>query len=221
MSKTEIETALGAVKSAVFCQTTEESQSYYDVWSQHYDNDTSTLGSLSTIKITEMFSKHVTDLNNCQVLDLGGGTGRVSYNLRNRIHFKGDIDILDANMNMLYEANQKDINFRNILRHFVNENGNLPMGDEMYDVVVSSGTFLPNHIPVTSIFGIINVIKRGGLLLFTRRLKTTEGYGQQFVENVEKLCSEKKLKYVDHIEYVHFTNTEDKFSSGCFVYQRL
>nr|XP_004227099.1 uncharacterized protein LOC101243204 [Ciona intestinalis] len=221
MSNTEIETALEAVKSAVFCQTTEESQSYYDVWSKRYDSDTSTLGSLSTIKITEMFSKHVTDLSNCQVLDLGGGTGRVSYNLRNRIHLKGDIDILDANMNMLYEANQKDINFRNILRHFVTENGNLPMSDEMYDVVVSSGTFLPNHIPVTSIFGIINVIKRGGLLLITRRLKTTEGYGHQFVENVEKLCSEKKLKYVDHMEYVHFTKVEDKFPSVCFVYQRL
>nr|XP_018670460.1 uncharacterized protein LOC108950095 [Ciona intestinalis] len=221
MSKTEIETALRAVKSTVFCQTAEESQFYYDVWSKHFDNDTSTLGSLSSIILTEMFSKHITDFKNCQVLDLGGGTGKVSFNLRNRFHFKGEIDILDANMNMLYEAYQKDLNFRNILRHFVTETGNLPLADEMYDVVASAGAFIPNHISVTSIFGIIKVIKRGGLLLVTRRLKTTEDYGQQFVENVEKLCSEKKLKYVDHMEYVHFTNVEDKIPSGCFVYQRL
>ncbi|XP_078486113.1 uncharacterized protein LOC144744675 [Ciona intestinalis] len=221
MADRERETALGVVKNVVFCQSTEESQKNYRKWSRQYDNDMSILGNSGSSKITEMFSKLVTDLENCEVLDLGGGTGIASFNLRNDIEFKGELDILDANIDMLYEASQKDIQFRNIICHAVTERGNLPLCDEMYDVIISSGAFLPNHIPASSIFGIINVIKRGGLLLFTRRLKTAEGYGQQFVENVEKLCSEKKLKYVDHIEYVHFTKVEDKFTSGCFAYQRL
>nr|XP_002125713.1 uncharacterized protein LOC100175264 [Ciona intestinalis] len=221
MADKEIETALGVVQNVVFCQSTEESQKNYRKWSTQYDNDMTILGTSNTTKIVEMFSKLVTDSENFAVLDLGGGTGIAASNLRNHAGFKGELDILDASIHMLYEASQKDINLRNIICHAVTENGNLPLRDEMYDVIISSGAFLPNHIPASSIFGIINVIKRGGLLLITRRLKTTEGYGQQFVKNVEKLCSEKKLKYVDHMEYVHFTKVEDKFPSGCFAYQRL
>ncbi|XP_078493872.1 ubiquinone/menaquinone biosynthesis C-methyltransferase UbiE-like [Ciona intestinalis] len=221
MANTDLETGLENVNNVVFCETTKQSQAHYRKWSAQYDSDMDVLGVSYSTKVVDMFEKHVTELDNLKVLDLGGGTGTASFNLRNRLNFKGEIDILDASMSMLYEASQKDVGFRNILCHFVTDSGELPFRDETYDVIISSGAFLPNHIPASSIFGVINALKRGGLLMLTRRLQTNEEYGEEFVENVEKLCKEKKLKFVDRMEYIHFTNIEHKFQSGGFVYQRL
>uniref|UniRef100_H2YX16 Methyltransferase domain-containing protein n=1 Tax=Ciona savignyi TaxID=51511 RepID=H2YX16_CIOSA len=93
-----------------------------------------------------MFSKHVKDKINSVVLDLGGGTGTSSLFIRNQLQFQGEIDILDANIEMLYKASQKKIGFRNIIRHFVGKSGELPVRDESYDVIISTGAFVPNHI---------------------------------------------------------------------------
>ena len=40
---------------------------------------------------------------------------------------------------------------RNIFRHLISENGLLPIQNEMYDIVTSAGTFIPNHAPATAV----------------------------------------------------------------------
>ncbi|XP_078495273.1 uncharacterized protein LOC144750079 [Ciona intestinalis] len=193
MADKERETALGVVKNVVFCQSTEESQKNYRKWSRQYDNDMSILGNSGSSKIIEMFSKLVTDLENCEVLDLGGGTGKASFNLRNHVEFKGELDILDANIDMLYEASQKDIQFRNIICHAVTERGNLPLCDEMYDVIISSGAFLPNHIPASSIF-----VSTYATLKNSAKNRHLQSYIYLLTRKRHKLCEKEPLCYNDY-----------------------
>ena len=40
---------------------------------------------------------------------------------------------------------------RNIFRHLISENGLLPMQNGTYDIVTSSGSFIPNHVPATAV----------------------------------------------------------------------
>uniref|UniRef100_H2Z439 Methyltransferase domain-containing protein n=1 Tax=Ciona savignyi TaxID=51511 RepID=H2Z439_CIOSA len=170
--------------------------------------------------ITDMFLKHVKDRTNTKVLDLGGGTGSVSQLLRNQLQFKGEIDILDANMDMLYKASKKEVGFSNILCHWIGDSGDLPLRDATYDVIVCAAAFLPNHIPAPAIKGILKVIKPEGLLLLTMRLETTGSYEKVLQDNIKQLCSEKKLELLDDVKYTHFSNSPNKFNSGCFVYRR-
>uniref|UniRef100_H2YPG7 Methyltransferase domain-containing protein n=1 Tax=Ciona savignyi TaxID=51511 RepID=H2YPG7_CIOSA len=212
--------SLENVKNVVFCKTEEESQKHYDVWSEIYDNDLITLGFGGHTSIIYMFSKHVEDRINTKVLDLGGGTGLVSQFLRSQLQFKGEIDILNANMDMLYKASKKEVGYSTILRHWVGDSGDLPFRDATYDVIVCSGAFIPNHIPASAIKGILNVIKPGGLLLLNMRLETTGSYGEELLNNIKQLCSEKKLELLDDDQYIHFSKSPNKFNSGCFVYRR-
>ena len=41
--------------------------------------------------------------------------------------------------------------FRNIIRHFVSDEGDLPLKDGTYDVITSAGSFIPNHIAATAL----------------------------------------------------------------------
>uniref|UniRef100_H2ZNR6 Methyltransferase domain-containing protein n=1 Tax=Ciona savignyi TaxID=51511 RepID=H2ZNR6_CIOSA len=220
MSNKQLNETLEKVKCAVWCKTAEESQNYYTLWSQEYDDDLIILGSDGCQMATNMFLKHVKDKTSSKILDFGGGTGISSFLIRNQLQFQGEIDIMDANIDMLYKASQKKIAFRNIIRHFVGKSGDLPVRDASYDVIVTTGAFIPKHIPATAIQGVIKAIRSGGLLIMTRRLQGTGDYGEELDQNIDQLCSEKKLELLDHIEYGHFSNQENTIKSGCFVYMR-
>uniref|UniRef100_H2YX31 Methyltransferase domain-containing protein n=1 Tax=Ciona savignyi TaxID=51511 RepID=H2YX31_CIOSA len=203
------EKCLENIKRVVWCKTAEESQNHYKVWSEQYDTELAIIGGSGSQAATNMFSKHVKDKINSVVLDLGGGTGTSSLFIRNQLQFQGEIDILDANIEMLYKASQKKIGFRNIIRHFVGKSGELPVRDESYDVIISTGAFVPNHIPASAIQGMIKAIRSGGLLIFTLRLQGLGDYGEEFVQNIEQLCLEKKLELLDQMELRHFTYQEN------------
>uniref|UniRef100_H2YX11 Methyltransferase domain-containing protein n=1 Tax=Ciona savignyi TaxID=51511 RepID=H2YX11_CIOSA len=101
------EKCLENIKRVVWCKTAEESQNHYKVWSEQYDTELAIIGGSGSQAATNMFSKHVKDKINSVVLDLGGGTGTSSLFIRNQLQFQGELDILDANIEMLYKASQK------------------------------------------------------------------------------------------------------------------
>ncbi|CAK8680187.1 unnamed protein product [Clavelina lepadiformis] len=149
------------------------------------------------------------------------GTGRLGGHLRNHHGYEGTLDILDANMDLLMQAEKKDLNIRNIIRHAITESGELPVQDESYDMITCIGAFLPNNIPATALPGIIKAVKRGGLIVVEMRKTTIDAYRAIFDANLQMLLDQSELRKVYEEDYIPYKNFDTSPIFTAFVFKRL
>nr|CAB3263118.1 uncharacterized protein LOC101243204 [Phallusia mammillata] len=208
-----------SINSVVHAPDAVTSQTNYDKWAKTYDGDLDVVASVPALKAIESFSKHTQHMKVESVLDVGAGTGRVGHHLRNDAKYEGVIDIMDANMEMLYLASKKNLNFRNIIRHWVE--GELPVRDESYDVMMCVGSFIPNHIPFTALPILSKCVRKEGLLIFTTRVQSTGSYKSEFDKLLAGMELNGAIQRLDITEFVHFEKSEEKVYSAVYVYKKL
>ncbi|XP_076816801.1 uncharacterized protein LOC143462494 [Clavelina lepadiformis] len=219
MENTKVEKALSSVKDFVFCNNSTESQDAYTRHSVNYDKELDTLNYQSPQYAAKMFGKYCDGVK--AVLDIGTGTGKAAELIRKKYGYEGDLDLLDANLGMLVQADKKGFNIRNVIRHWVDEKGELPLKDESYDIVLCVGSFVPHHIPVTALWGMIKSVKRGGLFIVTTRSTSTESYKMDFDRTLQKVIDAKELELVEKEDYKNFPNAQDELLNVVIVLRRV
>jgi len=201
----------------------EDCQKAYDAWSGKYDESSQQLGFPCAEKSAEVISRFFGEGEGVNVLDVGTATATMPHHLRTKFNFKGNIDVIDANMSMLnFVSKKKHLNIRTLVNHCVNDDGILPLKDEYYDVLSSTGCFLPNNIKATAAIGFLRALKRGGLLLFN--LRPSDHVSCEYNENFEKILKsledEGKIKVVEREPTPHCTNWGEKVAAF-FIVQKL
>ncbi|CAK8679960.1 unnamed protein product [Clavelina lepadiformis] len=219
MQDDKMETALNSVKNVLFCNTLEKSQEAYTNWSDGYDSELGSLHYQLPQHSAKMFAKYVK--NSKTVLDAGAGTGKVAQELREKHGYEGILDLLDANLDMLALADKKGLQIRNIIRHWINETGELPVKNENYDVIMCVGSFIPNHIPASALKGMLNSLKRDGWMIFTTRTSTTDSYKTELEDVIQDLIDRRAIELVEKEEHLHFPNASKEIFSAVFVVRKL
>jgi len=198
-------------------ETFEDCQKAYDVWSDKYDKSSlELLGFPAAETSAEIISREFGEGETVNVLDVGTGSATMPHHLRLKFNFKGNIDVVDANMNMLTVVSKKEnLKIRNMLRHWVKDDGILPLKDEAYDVLSVTGGFFPMNINPSSARGFIGVIKKGGLFLFNLRPSDhcSLEYNKEFERILKDLEDQKKVKVIERKPIPHCTNWGEKVAT--------
>nr|CAB3263119.1 uncharacterized protein LOC101243204 [Phallusia mammillata] len=190
-----------------------EAQKIYDIWAPKFDSDLNNNGINIHAEVAKCVTKYGCNNRDTQLLDVAAGTGVVGFCLRKYENFCGEIDILDANMEMLYVASKKGLNFRNIMRHWID--GDLPLTAKSYDVITCIGSFVPRHLPPSTLQNLLKLIKDGGFLIFNGRANLLP-YNNELLKMIDQLESEGQMKVVDTMELFY---TSDAFLSKLYVCQ--
>ncbi|PAA89345.1 hypothetical protein BOX15_Mlig006612g1 [Macrostomum lignano] len=140
---------------------------YYDDWSSTYD-DTMYTGELGYSNftglcevLTELLPKDA-DRSKLRALDLGCGTGIIGKQLRELLGFRL-VDGVDGSPGMIAQAEKLGIICRGYVEIVENRSlTQVPHG--VYDVVVSKGAYVPNHVKPNSLPFVGELLKPGGLL---------------------------------------------------------
>ncbi|CAK8679956.1 unnamed protein product [Clavelina lepadiformis] len=219
MEITKRELGQTILKNVVKCKNPMESQEIYNGWGEKYDEELDTLNYQSPQYAAKMFGKYSDGVK--AVLDIGTGTGLTAELIRKKYGYEGVLDILDANLGMLVQADKKGLNIRNIIRHWVDQRGELPVKDESYDVITCTGSLTPNHIPVTALPGMIKSLKHGGLFIMTTRVTGTESYTLEFDRLKQNMIDAKEVELVEKEEYQNFPNALDEVVNVVLVLKRF
>ena len=114
------------------------------------------------------------------ILDVGAGTGALAQALLQRGKF--NVEATDISEEMLKVAESKKIYERSFLSDLTEE---IPMENDIYDGVVSSGTFTHGHVGPSAMVELVRVTKPGGLV--TISVNEKHWIALNFENEVEKL----------------------------------
>ncbi|XP_076817320.1 ubiquinone/menaquinone biosynthesis C-methyltransferase UbiE-like isoform X3 [Clavelina lepadiformis] len=205
-------------QNVVKCKNPMESQETYTGWSKKYDEELDALNYQSPQYAAKMFGKNSHGVK--AVLDIGTGTGKAAELIRKKYGYEGVFDLLDANLGMLVQADKKGLNIRNIIRHWVDQRGELPVKDESYDVITCTGSFGPNHISVTALPGMVKSLKHGGLFIMTAGIPGNDSYHLEFHRFLQNMIDAKEVELVEKEEYQNFPNALDEVVNVVLVLKR-
>jgi ubiquinone/menaquinone biosynthesis C-methylase UbiE len=127
------------------------------------------------------------------VLDVGAGTGALAEQLIKRADLI--LDATDISKEMLEIAKLKNIYNRSFLSDLTKE---IPVTDDYYDGVVSSGTFTHGHVGPSSMRELVRVTKPAGLITISVNEKhwTALDFNTE-LENISKSVKNYTLKKID------------------------
>lgn len=158
------------LSQAYSLKTPEDSKRLYAEWAASYDSDfVREQGYLLHLHVAQQF---VEAGGIGPVLDMGAGTGICGAALRDL--GKGPIDATDISAEMLGIARQKDI-YRDLFDADLLVG--LPVSDETYAGVVSSGTFTTGHVGPDGLDELLRVTKSGGIITISVNAQHFESAG--------------------------------------------
>lgn len=198
------------VSDAYSLNDKESIMSFYRKWADEYDHQMQSEGYCSPQGIADLLRQHIlhTDL---EVLDAGCGTGLTGLHLANSGITA--LDGLDLSGEMIKVARSRDIYRRLIVADL---NQPLPLEDNSYDAVVSSGTFTHGHVGPEPLGEIFRVLRAGGLLACTVHFDLWHNKGFDAV--FASLMSQGVIKCVALREGPYYANQD---AEGWFcVYQK-
>ena len=114
------------------------------------------------------------------ILDVGAGTGALAEALLNKAKFT--IEATDISKEMLEVAKSKNVYKGSFLSDLTKK---IPVGDDHYNGVVSSGTFTHGHVGPNAIHELIRITKPGGLIVISVNEK--HWIALDFKSEVEKI----------------------------------
>ena len=150
----------------------------YSAWAETYDNDF-----IKDMQYKLHFSvaeEFVLNGGKGLILDVGAGTGALAQALLQKGKFS--IEATDISEEMLKVAETKKIYERSFLSDLTEE---IPMENNIYDGVVSSGTFTHGHVGPSAMVELVRVTKPGGLV--TISVNEKHWIALNFENEVEKL----------------------------------
>ena len=167
-----------SLKNAYELKSPDDSIKLYSAWAGTYDNDF-----IQDMQYKLHFSvaeEFVLNGGNGLILDVGAGTGALAEALLQKGKFS--IEATDISEEMLKVADSKNIYKRGFISDLTKE---IPVDNDFYDGVISSGTFTHGHVGPAAIHELVRVTKPGGLITISVNEKHWIALG--FEIEVEKL----------------------------------
>ena len=167
-----------SLQNAYDLKSPDDNVELYSAWAETYDNDF-----IEDMQYKLHFSvaeEFVFNGGKGLILDVGAGTGALAQALLQKGKFS--IEATDISEEMLKVAESKKIYDRSFLSDLTEE---IPMENDIYDGVVSSGTFTHGHVGPSSMVELVRVTKPGGLV--TISVNEKHWIALNFENEVEKL----------------------------------
>ena len=146
-----------SLQNAYELKSPDDNVELYSAWAETYDNDF-----IEDMQYKLHFSvaeEFVLNGGKGLILDVGAGTGALAQALLQKGKFS--IEATDISEEMLKVAESKKIYDRSFLSDLTEE---IPMENDIYDGVVSSGTFTHGHVGPSAMIELVRVTKPGGLV---------------------------------------------------------
>lgn len=145
------------LQAAYSLQTPDDSKALYRSWATTYDETfAEALGYAAPARLAALFDSRWT--GDGRVLDVGCGTGLVAEALAAR-----PVDGLDISAEMLGVAAEKGVYERLIEGDLT---ATLPVVDDVYDGLVSAGTFTHGHVGPEALEELVRIAAPGALFVF-------------------------------------------------------
>ena len=167
-----------SLQNAYDLKSPDDNVELYSAWAETYDNDF-----IEDMQYKLHFSvaeEFVLNGGKGLILDVGAGTGALAQALLQKGKFS--IEATDISEEMLKVAESKKIYERSFLSDLTEE---IPMENDIYDGVVSSGTFTHGHVGPSAMVELVRVTKPGGLV--TISVNEKHWIALNFENEVEKL----------------------------------
>ena len=167
-----------SLQNAYDLKSPDDNVELYSAWAETYDNDF-----IKDMQYKLHFSvaeEFVFNGGKGLILDVGAGTGALAQALLQKGKFS--IEATDISEEMLKVAESKKIYDRSFLSDLTEE---IPMENDIYDGVVSSGTFTHGHVGPSAMVELVRVTKPGGLV--TISVNEKHWIALNFENEVEKL----------------------------------
>ena len=84
-----------------------------------------------------------------------------------------------------------------------------------YDAAISSGTFLPGHLPPCTFSHMVEVVTIGGYIIFSMREKYYNEEGHK--EEIEKILNDKKIRFIKSYSWIKYEGLESEKCVGVFL----
>ena len=167
-----------SLQNAYDLKSPDDNIELYSAWASTYDDDF-----VKNMQYRLHFSvadEFVLNGGNGLILDVGAGTGALAEALLQKGKFS--IEATDISEEMLKVADSKNIYKRGFISDLTKE---IPVDNDFYDGVISSGTFTHGHVGPAAIHELVRVTKPGGLITISVNEKHWIALG--FEIEVEKL----------------------------------
>ena len=167
-----------SLQNAYDLKSPDDNIELYSAWASTYDDDF-----VKNMQYRLHFSvadEFVLNGGNGLILDVGAGTGALAEALLQKGKFS--IEATDISEEMLKVADSKNIYKRGFISDLTKE---IPVDNDFYDGVISSGTFTLGHVGPAAIHELVRVTKPGGLITISVNEKHWIALG--FEIEVEKL----------------------------------
>ena len=167
-----------SLQNAYDLKSPDDNVELYSAWAETYDNDF-----IKDMQYQLHFSvaeEFVLNGGNGLILDVGAGTGALAQALLQKGKFS--IEATDISEEMLKVAESKKIYERSFLSDLTEE---IPIENDIYDGVVSSGTFTHGHVGPSAMVELVRVTKPSGLV--TISVNEKHWIALNFESEVEKL----------------------------------
>ena len=173
-------------------ETKEKSISVYGEDAQQYEDLNNKLDYLAHSTGVRILVDHLEKMfsKECNILDLGAGTGMCGKLLKNCGYT--NMTAIDFCEEMLKEARKKDI-YKTLVQKDINEDL-LEEFDGLFDAVICMGLFYPGQVGSSALEKIVKVIKPGGLICFSIRTSVYDKEGSEYKEMCDFLVEEGKWK---------------------------
>ena len=161
----------------------EDNVDFYRSWAEDYDTDFA--GEMDYILPYQVATQFIKFDGKGPVLDVGAGTGLLGIEIskRNKI----EMHSTDISEEMLLVAEKKDIYSKSIVGDLTK---GLPIKDNSYKGIVSSGTFTHGHVGPEALFEITRILSKGGLAVLSVNSKHWHSLG---FDNVLEMLKETGL----------------------------
>ena len=167
-----------SLQNAYDLKSPDDNVELYSAWAETYDNDF-----IEYMQYKLHFSvaeEFVLNGGKGLILDVGAGTGALAQALLQKGKFS--IEATDISEEMLKIDDTKKVYERSFLSDLTEE---IPMENDIYDGVVSSGTFTHGHVGPSAMVELVRVTKPGGLV--TISINDKHWIALNFENEVEKL----------------------------------
>ena len=181
--------------------TSEELLKYYHDWTKKnkYNQDMVSWKYTAPQETVLILKKYAFN-SKCKILDAGCGTGLVGIELK-KIGYS-NIEGVDFSQDML-DLVPQDI-YKKIEK--VNLNKPLKFKANMYDVVISVGTFTYGHVKPQALDELIRITKNKGLICFTINEGIYEEYG--FDNKINELSNNKSWNVKEFFKSNYIVNKD-------------
>ncbi|XP_038669837.1 methyltransferase-like protein 27 isoform X2 [Scyliorhinus canicula] len=207
--------------------TSEDKMSFYDSWSELYEEDVMFLDYRAPLLAAESLAAVMREnRDQALVLDVACGTGLVALQLQ-RLGFR-NFHGVDGSAGMLELARSKTV--YQTLQKSMLDTDSLPAHSDSYDVVVIVGALSEGQVPHSILPELLRVTKPGGFVCMTTRSNTSNQlYKEQLqtvIEEMEQktLWERVRVQEIEHWEKatsVHEAEKNTEYISGIiYVYRK-